>query len=127
MSQTANFASIPRTEVAAISVANANRDGTGTIVSVFTAGPSGSRVERIEVKAMGTTAAGMIRSFKKDGGGAWALWREYQVGAVTPSASTPSASVLDDDIGEILKAGIQIGFSTNNAEGFNAHVSGGDF
>lgn len=127
MSSTANFAATPRSEVATISTANTNRDGTGTITSVFTAGANGSRVERIEIKANATTTAGMVRLFRKKGAGAWKLWREYTVGAITPSASVASFSALDDVIAEILSSDIQIGASTHNAEGFEVHTSGGDF
>lgn len=127
MGATANFASTPRREVADISAANTNRDGTGTIVSALTAGASGGRVDRIEIKAVSTTTAGMVRAFIKDGAGAWKLWREYSIDAITPSATTQSFTTRDDDIGEILKAGMQLGFSTNNAEAFSVHVGGGDF
>jgi hypothetical protein len=102
MSSTANFAATPRSEVATISTANTNRDGTGTITSVFTAGANGSRVERIEIKANATTTAGMVRLFRKKGAGAWKLWREYAITAVTPSASAVTFSALDDVIAEIL-------------------------
>ena len=127
MAASASFASVPRSEVAAISAANTNRDGTGTIVSAFTTGASGSRIERIEIKATGTTTAGMVRAFKKEGAGAWMLWREYVVSAITPGAAVATFRVLDDEIGEILETNFQIGFSTHNAETFNCHVSGGDF
>jgi hypothetical protein len=127
MSSTANFAATPRSEVATISTANTNRDGTGTITSVFTAGANGSRVERIEIKANATTTAGMVRLFRKKGAGAWKLWREYAIAAVTPSASAVTFSALDDVIAEILSSDIQIGASTHNAEGFEVHISGGDF
>lgn len=127
MGATANFASTPRSEIADISAANTNRDGTGTIVSGFTAGANGSRIERIEVKATGTTSAGMVRAFKKKGGGAWKLWREYDVLGAIPSASVKTHSSLDDEIGEIIDSTVQIGFSTHNGEAFEVHIGGGDF
>lgn len=128
MSSSASFASTPRSEVISISAANTNRDGTGTIVSAFTAGASGSRVERIEIKAVVATTAGMVRAYKKVGAGAWDLWREYPVSAQNPSASVRTFSAIDDEIGEILDdSTMQIGFSTHNAESFRVHVSGGDF
>lgn len=128
MGATANFASTPRSEISEISAANTNRDGSGTIVSGFTADPTkGSRVDRIEIKAVGVTTAGMVRAFRKDGAGAWKFWREYQVTAAVPSASVPSFSFVDDEIGQIMKPGMQIGFATHNAEAFVQHVSGGDF
>lgn len=130
MSNTANFAATPRSEVVQVSAANTNRDGTGTIVSGFTSGAQGSRLDRIEIKAVATTNAGMVRAFKKDGAGPWELWREYTVSAATPTATAPSFSVRDNDLlgaAEILKAGMQVGFSTHNAESFRVHLGGGDF
>lgn len=127
MGATANFASTPRSEVASISTSNTNRDGTGTIVSGFTAGAGGSRLDRIEIKGTGTTTAGMVRAFKKIGAGGWKIWREYAVNAITPSASVATFSALDDEIGVILAANMQIGFATHNAEGFEVYSEGGDF
>lgn len=127
MSSTANFASTPRNVIGDISAANTNRDGTGTIVSVLVAGASGGRCDRIEIKAQGTTTAGMVRAFKRVSAGTWKLWREYTVDAITPSATVATFTYRDDDIGEVLQAGMEVGFSTHNAEAFEVHVSGGDF
>lgn len=127
MSNTANFASTPRNTIADVAVANTNRDGTGTIVSAFVAGASGGRVDRIEIKATAATTAGMVRAFKRVSAGAWKLWREYPVTAITPSASVATFAYREDDIGEVLIAGMEIGFATHNAEGFEVHTSGGDF
>lgn len=127
MSSTANFASTPRKVLADVSAANTNRDGTGTIVTGFVAGASGSRVDRIEIKATGTTTAGMVRAFQRVSAGSWKLWREYAVDAITPSATVASYTTRDDDVGEILAAGMEVGFSTHNAEGFAVHTMGGDF
>jgi len=128
MSAAANFAATPRSVVAEVGTANTNRDGTGTIVAAFTAGASGSRIDRIEIKAISTTTAGMVRVFKRVSAGTWMLWREYQITAATPSASVRATSVLDDEIGEILASSAwEIGVSTHNAEAFKVHISGGDF
>lgn len=127
MGQTANFAATPRNTIVDISAANTNRDGTGTIVSAFTAGASGARIERIDVKGVNVTTSGMVRAFKRVTAGAWKLWREYPVDPITPSATTATFTVRDDDIGEILTAGMEVGFSTHNAEAFVVHTSGGDF
>lgn len=128
MGATASFAATPRAAVVDVSAANTNRDGTDTIVAAFTAGASGSRIERIAIVATGTTTAGMVRSFKRIGAGTWHLWREYQISAIVPSASVQAASTMDDEIGEILPNNTwEIGFSTHNAEAFKVHVMGGDF
>lgn len=127
MSSTANFASTPRNVLVDISAANTNRDGTGTIVTGFIAGASGARVDRIDIKAIGTTTAGMVRAYKRVSAGSWKLWREYAVDAVTPSATVATFTTRDDDIGEVLAAGMEVGFSTHNAEAFAIHTMGGDF
>lgn len=127
MGATANFAAAPRNVIVYISAANTNRDGTGTIVTGFVAGASGSRVDRIEIKATGTTTAGIVRAFKRVSGGSWKLWREYTVDAITPSATVGSFTNRDDDIGEVLPALMEIGFAPHNAEGFVVHTMGGDF
>jgi hypothetical protein len=127
MSQTANFASTPRSEVIQVSVANANRDGAGAIVGGFASGASGGRLDRIEIKALGTTTAGMVRIFKKYGAGAWQLWREYEVSAIVANGTTASFSARDLDIDDINPTGVQYGVSTHNAETFNVHFKGGDF
>lgn len=61
------FASIPRIAAAAISTANANVDGTGTVVTVFTAGASGSKVFEISIQATVNPADSMIHVFLHDG------------------------------------------------------------
>lgn len=127
MGVNANFAATPRNVLADISAANTNRDGTGTIVTGFIAGASGSRVDRIEIKSTGTTTAGTVRAFKRVSAGTWKLWREYAVDAITPSATVATYAYRDDSIGEILAAGMEIGFATHNAEAFAIHTSGGDF
>lgn len=127
MSTTANFASTPRSEVIQISAANTNRDGTGTIVGGFLSGANGGRLDRIEIKATGTTTAGMVRAFKKYGAGAWQLWREYAVAAVTPSGTVATFTTIDDEIDDVNPTAVQYGFSTHNAEAFTVHLKGGDF
>lgn len=67
MSNQANYASTVRNSVAQISTANTNRDGTGTLVPVLVAGVNGSRVDRVQFQAIGTTTAGMLRLFKTKG------------------------------------------------------------
>ena len=80
------FAATPRYAAGLLSAANTNRDGTGTVVTVFTSGASGSRVDRIDVVATATTTAGVVRIFVYDGS-AYHLWKEQLVTAITPSAT----------------------------------------
>jgi hypothetical protein len=125
MSAAANFAATPKSPSVLISTANTNRDGTtGVYGTVLTAGAGGSRVDRLNITATGTTTAGMVRLFLGS-----ALIDEIPVQAVTPNATTPAWSTeIVFDSGLILQASAILKASTNNAEAFNVTViSGGDF
>ncbi len=132
MSTSAQYASIPKCGVGQVSVANANRDGTGMIVTVFSAGASGSRIDAIDLKAVGTTTAGMVRLFIHDGADA-RLLTEVPVIALTPSGTLPSweAQLNTNTMTQVLPLVLPTGYSlraaTNNAETFNLLAFGGDF
>lgn len=125
------YAATPRVGVTTISTANTNRDGTGTIGTVLTAGASGSRVDRVVVTATGTVTAGMVRMFLHDGATA-KLYCEVSVLATTPSASvkafidTLEAVTTPDLFPLILPNGWSLRASTHNAESFNVTAIGGD-
>lgn len=132
MATQAQYASTPRLAVAQIATANTGRDGTGTIGTVFTAGASGSRIDAIYLKAVGTTTAGMIRLFIHDGTNA-RLLTEVPVTALTPSATLPAwesqmtLSMMSNLFPILLPTGYSLRASTNNAETFNVMALGGDF
>lgn len=111
-----------------VATANTLRDGTGTLGTVYTAGASGARIDRINVTATGTTTAGMIRLFLYDGTNS-RLISELPVIAITPAATTPSFSAdIVFDQGMLMQATYQLRASTNNAETFNVTVTnGGDY
>jgi hypothetical protein len=121
------FAATPRNGVGQISTANTNRDGTGTVGTIFTAGSSGSIITVITVKAQVTTTAGMVRLFVYDGTN-YRLWREVPVSAITVSASQPAFEEHIVDFGGLLlPSGYSLRASTHNAETFNIICQGGDF
>lgn len=132
MATTPNFADIPLVGLGQISAANTNRDGTGTIVTIATAGASGSRIEEIVVQAAVTTTAGMVRLFLNDGTNT-RLWREVPVTAATPSGTVAAfrAMVRNDDRPDLplllLPTGWSLSAATNNAETFNVFAFGGSF
>jgi hypothetical protein len=130
-----NFSGPPRMGVASISAANTNRDGTGTIVTVLAsvAGGAdvsgGTRIDFVDIKATGTTTAGMIRLYvSTDTGASWKLIREIVVNAITPSASL-AAFETQLELSRDLPAGTAnlLGASTHNAEAFNVTAWGGDY
>ena len=132
MASTPAYAATPKVGIGQISTANTNRDGTGTIGTVFTAGSSGSRIDAIDIKATGTTTAGMIRLFIHNGTTAYLL-TEVPVIAVTPSGTLPAWEVqlntnsMSQVLPILLPTGYSLRASTNNAETFNVVALGGDF
>lgn len=130
MASVPGYAATPRCAIAAISTANTNRDGTGTIGTVFTAGASGSRIDAVLVYATGTTTAGMVRLYIYNGTTAY-LIKELPVLAITPGASTPAwgaqvSSTLERELPIIIPTGYSLRASTHNAETFNVVAMGGD-
>lgn len=132
MATTPSYAVTPKNGMAVISTANTNRDGTGTIGTVFTAGASGSRIDKLVIKAQGTTTAGMVRLFIHDGANA-RLFDEVLVQAITPSAAVQSfqtilsANQITVELPIILPTGYSLRASTEKAESFNVIAMGGDF
>lgn len=127
MATTAQYASTVQNGSGQISVANTNRNGTGTLVTVFTGATNGSRVDDIYIVATGTTTAGVVRLFISDGSNI-RLWQEILVTAITPSTTVAvwSYTLLNQAL--LLENGWSLQASTNNAETFNVLVTrAGDF
>jgi hypothetical protein len=132
MASTPQYANVPRCAIGQISTANAARDGTGTIGTIFSAGTSGSRIDAINLKATGTTTAGMVRLFLHDGTNA-RLLTEVPVIPITPTATLPAFEVqiatntADNILPLIIPTGYSLRASTHNADTFNIIAIGGDF
>lgn len=127
MATSAQYASTVRAAAAQVSVANTARNGTGTIVTVFTAGANGSRIDDISIDATGTVTAGVVRLFINDGTTSY-LFQEILVTATTPSTTVAvwNTTLLNQAI--IIPSGWSLRASTNNAETFNIIVTrAGDF
>ena len=121
------YAATPRSlDVAQVSAANTNRDGTGTIVTVCAGVAAGTRVSSVTAKAAVTTTAGMVRLYlSTDTGTTWRLYREIPVSAITASASVATFySRLDFEDLVLTGTSDLLGASTHNAEAINiwAHV-----
>lgn len=61
------FPNVPVVSWGTITTANTAKDGTGTVVTVFTAGINGSRVGQLKVRALGTNVATVLRIFINNG------------------------------------------------------------
>ena len=127
MATAAQYASTVQNGSAQVSTANTNRNGTGTIATVFTGATNGSRIDDISIVATGTTTAGVVRLFISDGTNV-RLWQEILVSAITPSTTVQvwSYTLLNQAL--LLENGWSLQASTNNAETFNILVTrAGDF
>jgi hypothetical protein len=62
------YAATVKSTISQISTANTSRDGSGTTVLAFSSGTNGSRIEKIQIKALGNTTSGMIRFFISSNG-----------------------------------------------------------
>ena len=123
------YAANPRSiDIAQISTANTNRDGTGTIGTVATGSAAGFRVFTVVAQATVTTTAGMVRLYlSTDSGTTWRLFDEIPVSAVTPSASAAAFRGRREYANLILTGTTnRLGASTHNAETFNVVAQGAD-
>lgn len=123
------FTATPRMEVAQVSAANTNRDGTGTIVSLITGAANGTRINKITIKATVTTTAGMIRIYFDDATNV-RLYREVVVTAITVGASVAGFEyelLFSDSDAPILESGQELQASTHNAEAMNIIVEAADY
>jgi hypothetical protein len=126
MGTTPVFIAVPKTWLGQVTAANTNRDGTGTLVDIVTAGASGSRIDQIDISGLGTTTAGVVRLLLNDGSNT-RLFKEVLVSAITPSTSVEAfrASLVFAE-GLVLPTGWKLKASTHNAESFNIFARGGD-
>ncbi len=120
------FEAVPRLSSVAISTANTNRDGSGTVVEVIAGVAAGTEIRRVIVQATGTTTAGMVRLFLYDGTNYRAL-REIDVTAITVGAATKAfrAEVAFSDL-ILPSASWKIVAAPHNAETFHVTAMGGD-
>jgi len=110
----------------ALATANAAKDGTGTVLTVFTAGANGGRVDYIKSRAIGTNTATVMRVFINNGSDPTTaannvLFMERTIAATTLSEvaeladvyipldlSLPAGYVLNVTIGTTVAAGLRV-------------------
>jgi len=126
MATTPSFATVPRIGMGQVTVANAGRDGSGTVVTILTGAATGTRIAEVVVQAIVTTTAGMVRLFISNGV-TTRLLDEVSIAVATPSASVKATRVsttynnlvLPDNTWSLIAA-------TNNAEAANVIAFGAD-
>lgn len=117
----------------ALTTANTAKDGTGTVLTVFTAGANGSYVQRIRFRPSGTAVQTVARVFINNGStNAIAanniLWDEITIPATTVSETT-AQSTFEIPLNYALPAGyvLNVTIGTTIAAGLYVSVIGGDY
>jgi hypothetical protein len=87
MAQAPSFASTPRVGVGSVTVANTNRDGTGTLVDIITGVAAGTKIFEVVVKSAGDLADSVVTLFYYDGSTNWLL-DEIDVGDPAAGSTT---------------------------------------
>jgi hypothetical protein len=116
-----------------LATANTAKDGTGTVVTVFTAGANGARVDYLKVRAKGTNVATVLRVFVNNGSDSTdaannALVLEQTIAATTLSevaALADNLVTLDMSLPAGYKLNVTIG--TTVADGLAVTAFGGDY
>ena len=130
MATSPQFITTPKIGAASVSTANTNRDGTGTIATVFTAGASGSKIEEVVVQATNDPADSTITLFIYDGANYW-LFDEIDIGNPAAASTTVAGyrtyktyENLVLPTGYSLRAAITVALTAGVA---NVFALGGDF
>jgi hypothetical protein len=115
-------------EVVQATTANLNLDGTGAVVTLYTASAFGARIDKIKVSVAGTSSAALVHLFFREA--SVDTWRYVEtiaiVTALTPSATQqPYNEEYLDPEGILLKSGAQLGVSTTVTQNTNVWISKG--
>jgi len=120
------FAITPKFATANVSAANTNRDGSGTVATLFTAVKK-TKITMLGYKSAVTTTAGMIRFYITDTAGANpCMFLELSVAATTVSATVQSAEGWKYYPDFEIEAGQIITVSTHNAESSTVFMQAGE-
>jgi hypothetical protein len=124
------FPLVPNVGVGQLSLASTSLTAPANPATVLTAGANGTRIDAVNVEAVGTTTAGMVRLFLYDGS-TYHLVEEIAVTAATPSATVKAFNALSTFFTPTTPRSIPSGWSlraaTHNAETFRVTGLGGDY
>lgn len=127
MAATQLFIDKVNTRSTTIFTSNTMLDGTGPMAELFVAGPNGSRVDKILIKALASTSSGVISVFMSDGYDI-RLVTQSTVDPVLPSTiSTTFESVITTSDIFSIPAGWSLLVSTTKNEYFTVTAFGWDY
>lgn len=127
------YSKVPKVGFGSVATANTAKDGTGTQVTVFTAGTEGSYVGSVVFRAKGTNVATVARVFLNNGSDATTATNNTLIAEMTLPATTLSETtqlahqelVLNRTIPAGYKINITIG--TTVSAGYAVTCFGGDY
>lgn len=129
MAATPTFLSTPFAAVAAVSTANTNRDGTGTIVDIGgTAPAAGRKITKIVVKATGDPADSIVTIFIHNGT-SYFLFDEFDIGNPAAGSTVLPAYREERIYDELLVSGWKLAAAITvalTAGVVNVFANGGD-
>lgn len=113
--------------------ANTNFDGTGTVVTVLTAGSNGSKIQKIRLTHMGTNVATVVRFFVNNGSSNTTATNNALVYEVTMAANTASQTAASTAVEIPIELPLQANYKLNVtigtaiASGIMVSCEGGDY
>jgi hypothetical protein len=91
-----------------VATANTAKDGTGTVVTAFTAGSFGSKIDQIKIRSLGTNIATVVRFFLNNGSTNETAANNALIHEVTVPATTVSETAAQRDIDVTIKKGAAV-------------------
>ena len=117
--------------VVSVSAANANRDGTGTLTTLYTAGTAGALINRIRANHAGAVtvaSTAMVLRLWRTSGATTVLEDEVAMATATPTTAVVGATATFSKTNITLKAGDILKVSQSVAEAVNYCADqGGDY
>lgn len=117
-----------------LTTANNVYDGTGTQVTLLTAGTNGTRLDSIKIKHLGTNAATVLRVFLNNGNDNTvatnnSLLLEVSINSANASASAALTEIYDLDVNKSIPAGyrVMVSIGTTISAGISVNLFGGDY
>lgn len=116
-----------------LKTANTAKDGTGTVLTIFTAGANGSFLDKLIARPAGTNTASVLRVFINNGSTQATLANNIMVAEFSLAAITLSEIAAQPDyvvsLGIPIPAGykVLVTLGTTVAAGYFVSVAGGDY
>jgi len=127
------FTLVPNVGFGEVATANTAKDGTGTVVLVFTAGANGSYLQKARIKAKGSNVATSLRFFLNNGSTPTTAANNTLIGEITIAATTLSETAALAENEYIFDVPIPSGYriyvtiGTTVAAGLHVQAYGGDY